>query len=149
MNFNRTFSFSKSISQRSILLLGVIDITPKQTLIKIFLIMVAEKIMPKISLSSKWSCDGRELKPKSGGSSSDVWVLSGKEIKPKYIGTSKDVWVWDGRELKPKYVVRPGDIWVVDGDKIKPKVSASSNNTYELNGNPILVAFGQVVLKLW
>lgn len=49
--------------------------------------------MPKISLSSKWSCDGRELKPKSGGSSSDVWVLSGKEIKPKYIGTSKDVWV--------------------------------------------------------
>lgn len=43
MNFNRTFSFSKSISQRSILLLGVIDITPKQILKKIFLIMVLKR----------------------------------------------------------------------------------------------------------
>ena len=32
MNFNRTFSFSKSISQRSIPLLGVIDITPKRSI---------------------------------------------------------------------------------------------------------------------
>lgn len=130
MNFNRTFSFSKSISQRSILLLGVIDITPKQTLIKIFLIMVLEKIMPKISLSSKWSCDGRELKPKVGANQSDIWV-------------------YDGRELKPKVGAKQSDIWVTEGNKIKPKISANYDTTYELNGNAILVAFGQVVLKLW
>ena len=130
MNFNRTFSFSKSISQRSILLLGVIDITPKQTLIKIFLIMVLEKIMPKISLSSKWSCDGRELKPKVGANQSDIWI-------------------YDGRELKPKVGAKQSDIWVTEGNKIKPKISANYDTTYELNGNAILVAFGQVVLKLW
>lgn len=49
--------------------------------------------MPKIELSSKWTCDGRELKPKVG--------------------------------------------------------AASGTNTYELNGHPLLVAFGQLVLKLW
>ena len=68
--------------------------------------------MPKIELSSKWSCDGRELKPKVGAKQSD-------------------------------------DIWVTEGNKIKPKISANYNTTYELSGNPILVAFGQIVLKLW
>jgi hypothetical protein len=38
---------------------------------------------------------------------------------------------------------------VTEGNKIKPKISANYNTTYELSGNPILVAFGQVVLKLW
>ena len=67
--------------------------------------------MPKISLSSKWSCDGRELKPKVGAKQSDIWVT--------------------------------------EGNKIKPKISANYDTTYELNGNAILVAFCQVVLKLW
>ncbi len=149
MNFNRTFSFSKSISQRSILLLGVIDITPKQTLIKIFLIMVLEKIMPKISLSSKWSCDGSELKPKVGANQSDIWVYDGRELRPKVGAKQSDIWVYDGRELKPKVGAKQSDIWVTEGNKIKPKISANYDTTYELNGNAILVAFGQVVLKLW
>ena len=34
-------------------------------------------------------------------------------------------------------------------EKIMPKISANYDTTYELNGNAILVAFGQVVLKLW
>lgn len=39
--------------------------------------------MPKIELSSKWTCDGRELKPKVGATPSDTWIYNGKEIKPK------------------------------------------------------------------
>ena len=39
--------------------------------------------MPKIELSSKWSCDGRELKPKVGANQSDIWIYEGIKIKPK------------------------------------------------------------------
>ena len=39
--------------------------------------------MPKIELSSKWSCDGRELKPNVGAKQSDIWVTEGNKIKPK------------------------------------------------------------------
>ncbi|OOF89053.1 hypothetical protein BKG94_03690 [Rodentibacter ratti] len=84
--------------------------------------------MPKIELSSKWSCDGRELKPKFG-SSNDAWTFNGKELKPKF-GSSNDAWVVSGNTLKPKY-------------------GSSYNSTYDLNGQSILVAFGQVILKLW
>ena len=38
--------------------------------------------MPKIELSSKWSCDGRELKPKVGANQSDIWIYDGRELKP-------------------------------------------------------------------
>ena len=37
--------------------------------------------MPKIELSSKWSCDGRELKPKVGANQSDIWIYDGRVAK--------------------------------------------------------------------
>ena len=55
--------------------------------------------MPKIELSSKWSCDRRELKPKSGGSSSDVWILTGREIKPKYSPSSNNTYELNGNPI--------------------------------------------------
>jgi len=152
----RYFSFLAFITtikisnfQRSILLLVGIDIPTKQTLIKIFLIMVLEKIMPKIELSSKWSCDGRELKPKLGATSQNTWIYDGRYLKPKFSATSKNTWVYDGRELKPQFSANSQNSWVIEGNKIKPQFSSNSTNTYEFNGHSILVAFGQVVLKLW
>lgn len=43
--------------------------------------------MPKIELSSKWSCDGRELKPKSGATSQNTWIYDGRYLKPKFSAT--------------------------------------------------------------
>lgn len=37
----------------------------------------------EIDFPRSWVCDGRELKPKSGASSSNTWICDGKEIKPK------------------------------------------------------------------
>ena len=62
----------------------------------------------KISLPSNWVCNGAELKPKTGATSSNTWVLSGKEIKPKVSASSSNTWVWDGKELKPKCQVPAG-----------------------------------------
>ena len=36
-----------------------------------------------IELHSNWVCDGKELKPKSGASSSNTWVIDGQKVKPK------------------------------------------------------------------
>ena len=41
------------------------------------------------------------------------------------------------------------DTWVVERDIIKPKINATSRNSYDLDGNPLLVAFGQLILKAW
>jgi hypothetical protein len=37
----------------------------------------------------------------------------------------------------------------VDGNKVKPKTGASSSNTYDASGEPILVIAGQLILRLW
>ena len=91
--------------------------------------------MPKIELSSKWTCDGRELKPKVGATPSDTWIYNGKEIKPKVGARPSDIWLFNGRELVPQVGRASGNVgWVVEGNKIKPKVGAASGtNTYELN----------------
>ena len=74
-----------------------------------------------------------------------------KEIKPKVGAKPSDIWLFNGRELIPQVGGASVSVeWLVEGNKIRSKVgSASGNNTYELNGHPLLVAFGQVVLKLW
>lgn len=85
--------------------------------------------MEEIYLPKDWVCDGSELKPK-GGSSRETWIYNGKEIKAKINATSRDT-------------------WVVERGIIKPKINATSRNSYDLDDNPILVAFGQLILKAW
>ena len=36
----------------------------------------------KVELPSNWVCDGKELKPKTGASSTNTWVCDGKEKMP-------------------------------------------------------------------
>ena len=85
--------------------------------------------MEKIYLPKDWVCNGSELKPKNGGSR-ETWIYNGKEIKAKINASSRDT-------------------WVVERDVIKPKINATSRNSYDLDGNPLLVAFGQLILKAW
>jgi hypothetical protein len=91
-----------------------------------------------IILPKEWTCDGRELKPKSGATSSNTWVFDGKEIKPKSGATSSNSWVWTGTELKPKSGATAGNTWVVNGGKAKPKSGATSSNTFDVGTLPIL-----------
>lgn len=104
--------------------------------------------MPKIELPRDWTCNGSELKPRSG-SSADTYVYQGGELKKKYNASSSDIWVFNGTELKKKYNASSRDIWVVSGGKIKPKYNSSYSTTYDLGSQPILVAFGQLILRLW
>lgn len=55
--------------------------------------------MPKIELSSKWTCDGRELKPKSGAMSSNTWVVDGNKIKPKSGAMSSNTYEFNGNPI--------------------------------------------------
>ncbi len=48
-----------------------------------------------IELPSNWVCDGKELKPKSGASSSNTWIFDGEEIKPKTSASSSNKWIWN------------------------------------------------------
>ena len=91
--------------------------------------------MPKIELSRDWECNGRELKPRSGATSSNTWIYNRKEIKPKVGAKPSDIWLFNGRELVPQVGHASGSVgWFVEGNKIKPKVGgASGTNTYELN----------------
>lgn len=109
-----------------------------------------ESIMTnKVKLPSNWVCNGNELKPKTGASSSNTWILDGKEIKLKSGASSSNTWIWDGKELKPKSGASSSNTWVIDGQKAKPKTNASSSNTYEIGTLPILVVAGDLVLRLW
>ena len=76
-------------------------------------------------------------------------MCDGRELKPKYNATIRDTWLFDGRELKPKYNATIRDTWVVDGHRIKPKYNATSASTYDMGDEPILVVFGQLILRLW
>ncbi len=104
--------------------------------------------MEKIYLPKDWVCNGSELKPKNGGSR-ETLIYNGKEIKAKINATSRETWVFDGKELKAKINASSRDTWVVERDVIKPKINATSRNSYDLDGNPLLVAFGQLILKAW
>ena len=84
----------------------------------------------EIEIPRDWVCDGRELKPKSGATSSNTWV-------------------WDGKELKPKNGASSSNTWVIDGRKAKPKIGAVSANTYDIGDAPILVVAGKLVLRLF
>ena len=103
----------------------------------------------KISLPGNWVCDGKELKPKSGASSSNTWLFDGKEIKPKSGASSSNTWLWDGKELRPKSGSSSSNTWIIDGNKVKPKSGASFSNTYETGAGSILIIAGQLVLRLW
>lgn len=89
-----------------------------------------------IELSKNWVSDGKELKPKTGASSSNTWIFDGREIKPKTGASSSNTWLWDGKEIKPKTSASSSNTWVVEGGKVKPKTSANSSNTYETKGQP-------------
>jgi hypothetical protein len=103
----------------------------------------------KISLPSSWTCDGKELKPKSGARLSNTWVFDGKEIKPKSSASLSNTWVWNGTELKPKSGAKASNTWVVAGNKVKPKSGASLSNSYDCGGENILVIAGKVALRLY
>ncbi len=47
----------------------------------------------EIELPRDWVCDGRELKPKSGATSSNTWLFDGKEIKPKNGAVMANTWL--------------------------------------------------------
>ncbi|OOF80535.1 hypothetical protein [Rodentibacter caecimuris] len=104
--------------------------------------------MEKIFLPKDWVCDGSELKPK-GGSSRETWIYNGKEIKTKINATNRETWIFDGKELKAKINATSRDTWVVERGIIKPKINATSRNSHDLDGNSLLVAFGQLILKAW
>jgi hypothetical protein len=109
--------------------------------------------MPKLAWNGReisgWVCDGKELKPKNGASSSNTWVFDGKEIKPKSGASSSNTWVWNGKELKPKSGASSSNTWVVEGGKAKPKSGASSSNTWDVGSAPILVIAGAIALRLY
>ena len=84
----------------------------------------------KVELPSNWVCDGMELNPKTGASSTNTWVCDGKELKPKTSASSSNT-------------------WLIDGQKAKPKTGANSSNTYDIGRLPILAVAGQLVLRLW
>ncbi|MHB1574719.1 MAG: hypothetical protein ACYCTC_12420, partial [Acidithiobacillus ferrooxidans] len=46
--------------------------------------------------------DGKEIKPKTGGSFSNTWILNGKEVKTKTGASFSNTWVIQGNEAKPK-----------------------------------------------
>lgn len=112
-----------------------------------------EPKMPNLAWNGKeisgWVCDGRELKPKSGASSSNTWVFDGKNIKLKSGGTSSNTWIWDGKELKPKSGASASNTWVIDGGKARPKTGSSASNTWDVGNAPILVIAGATVLRLY
>ena len=108
-----------------------------------------ENMANTIELPSNWVCDGKELKPKSGASSSNTWIFDGKEIKPKTSASSSNTWIWDGKELKPKTSASSSNTWVIDGQKVKPKTGSNSSNTFEIGRSPVLVVAEQLVLRLW
>lgn len=56
----------------------------------------------EIDFPKNWICNGRELKPKSGASSSNTWICDGRQIKPKNSPSASNRWLWNGKELKPK-----------------------------------------------
>ncbi len=95
------------------------------------------------------SCDGKELKPKSGAKNSDTWILDGRELKLKYGASFSNTWIWDGKEIRPKTGGSYANTWVIEGQKVKPKINANSSNTYDMGNAPILAVFGQLILRLW
>lgn len=103
--------------------------------------------MEKIYLPKDWVLKGNELKPKFGSSQDSVIYEKGY-LKPKWSSNS-DAWTFNGTELKPRFG-SSRDKWIVDSakDTIKPYMG-SSRDTYDLDGNPIIVAYAQLILKLW
>ena len=102
-----------------------------------------------IQIPKNWSCDGKELKPKSGAKNSDTWILDGRELKLKYGASFSNTWIWDGKEIRPKTGGSYANTWVIEGQKVKPKINANSSNTYDMGNAPILAVFGQLILRLW
>lgn len=103
--------------------------------------------MEKIYLPKDWVLKGNELRPKNG-SSRDAIIYEGGVLNQK-LAPSREGWTFNGKELSPKFGASR-DKWIVDSakDTIKPYMG-SSRDTYDLNGNPIIVAYAQLILKLW
>ena len=76
-----------------------------------------------IQIPKNWSCDGKELKPKSGAKNSDTWILDGRELKLKYGASFSNTWIWDGKEIRPKTGGSYANTWVIEGQKVKPKIN--------------------------
>lgn len=96
-----------------------------------------------------WVCDGKELKPKFGATSSNTWVFNGREIHPKSGANSSNTWIFDGKELRPKFGANSSNTWIIDGSKARPKFGATSSNTWKVGNAPILVIAGALVLHLY
>ena len=105
-----------------------------------------EKFMPKkLELPRDWSFDGKKLKPKNG-SSKDTWIWDGKRLIP-YSGSSRYAWEYDKTSGKiwPYLRTSLSNTWILTDTQLKPLYGANSTNTYDRNGQPVVVCIARVI----